>query len=169
MELDHGFYLSIGSNIDDRLRYIQLGLRDLKNLSTEILRVSSVYETPAIGIGNAPNFLNACVYGKTSLDASTFMSQLLKIEKKHGRTRTESNVTSRTLDLDIILFDMCVIDTPEVKIPHPRYKERKFVLIPLMEIDPYLIDPKEMKPISELLRNSQDKSLLKKLEINLFY
>jgi 2-amino-4-hydroxy-6-hydroxymethyldihydropteridine diphosphokinase len=92
----------------------------------------------------------------------------LELEIKNGRTRTEGNTSSRTLDLDIIFFDQLVINTPQLQIPHPRYKERKFVLLPLLEINPVIQDPIEMKPVSDFLRNRNDNSSLKKLDINLF-
>jgi 2-amino-4-hydroxy-6-hydroxymethyldihydropteridine diphosphokinase len=168
MGLDHIFYLSIGSNLGNRLQYIQNGLRDLKTLPTIITSVSSVYETSAIGMVDAPHFLNICVCGKTQLDASILISKLLELEIKNGRTRTEGNTSSRTLDLDIIFFDQLVINTPQLQIPHPRYKERKFVLLPLLEINPVIQDPIEMKPVSDFLRNRNDNSSLKKLDINLF-
>ena len=164
----HSFYLSIGSNLGDRLTHLKNGINDLRALECKIVLCSSIYETAAIGMGDAPAFYNACVYGTTTLDASTFMTQLLEIEQKNGRDRNLIGINSRTLDLDILLFGDQVLRSEHLNLPHPRYRLRKFVLFPLLEIAPDLIDPEELKPVNEYLVQTLDDSEVKKLEISLF-
>ncbi len=162
------FYLSIGSNLGDRLTHLKNGINDLIAAQCEIVLCSSIYETAAIGMGDAPAFYNACLFGRTSLDASTFMTQLLEIEQKNGRDRSLIGINSRTLDLDILFFENQVFHSDHLNLPHPRYRERKFVLLPLLEIAPELIDPEELKPVCEYLVQAHDDSEVKKLEISLF-
>ena len=162
------FYLSLGSNLGDRLENLKSGIEELKNARCDVTAISSVYETEAIGIEGAPDFLNVCILGETPLTAFELMRALLSIEQKCGRQRHGNETSSRTLDMDIILFDDLVLDAADLKLPHPRYTGRKFVLEPLLELTPDLIDPKEMKPVSEILVHSSDSSVVKKLEISLF-
>jgi 2-amino-4-hydroxy-6-hydroxymethyldihydropteridine diphosphokinase len=169
MEVEmHSFYVSIGSNLGDRLTHLRSGIKDLQNNKCEIVNFSSVYETAAIGMGEAPAFYNACIFGRTTLNAYEFMDHLLAVELQNGRNRSLPGVNSRTLDLDIVLFGELVVQTEHLHLPHPRYRDRKFVLLPLLEITPELIDPEEMKPVSHYLVQTSDDSEVKKLEISLF-
>jgi len=168
MELETIFYLSIGSNLGDRTSYLEKGIRTLEKHSCRITRLSSVYETSAVGLIDAPDFLNICVEGSTTLEPSVLMKTLLEIEQTFGRQRSGLGLSSRTLDMDLILFGNTVVNSSELTVPHPRYLTRRFVLEPLLEINPNLVDPAEMKPVFDFFVELTDFSEVKKLEISLF-
>ncbi|MFO0494872.1 MAG: 2-amino-4-hydroxy-6-hydroxymethyldihydropteridine diphosphokinase [Flavobacteriia bacterium] len=169
MEIKNTFFLSIGSNLGDRLSNLQFAINSLKSLNCEILEVSSVYETEPIGFIAEQTFYNAAIKGYTSVGAEEFMTSLLNIEKNAGRERDNStNYSSRPLDVDIIFFNNLVLKSDFLEIPHPRYRERKFVLLPLIEIQKDLLDPHDLKPLSVILVSSGDTSEIKRLETPLF-
>ena len=129
--------IAMGSNLGDRLSYLQFGLDQLKLLpEVEVLNVSSIYETQAIGgPENQGNYLNAVMVISTSLSPNKLLVALNEIESGAGRVR-DIHHGPRTLDLDIIDIENYSSDDPVLTVPHPRAKERAFVLIPLQEIAP---------------------------------
>jgi 2-amino-4-hydroxy-6-hydroxymethyldihydropteridine diphosphokinase len=115
------------------------------------LRVSRYYETAPVGAtGPQPLYLNAAAVGATLLPPRGLLDALLGIEKERRRERPRANA-SRTLDLDLVLYGDSVIDEPGLLVPHPRFRERRFVLEPLVEIAPGLVDPVSRQTIAELL------------------
>ena len=115
------------------------------------VRASSSYETVPEGVeGEQPPFLNAAVIGETHLSARDVLEALLAIEAERGRERPFARA-ARTLDLDLLLFGDQIIDEPGLTVPHPRFRERRFVLEPLAEIAADLRDPASLKSISDLL------------------
>jgi 2-amino-4-hydroxy-6-hydroxymethyldihydropteridine diphosphokinase len=115
------------------------------------LRVSLLRETEPFGVAEPqPPYLNAVVIGSTALDADALLGRLLTIEQARGRIRSSPRAP-RTLDLDLILFGDHVIDRPGLTVPHPRFRERLFVLEPLAELAPDWKDPVSGKTISQLL------------------
>ncbi len=170
MEIKNTFYLSIGSNLGDRLSNLQFAINSLKAIDCEILATSSIYESEPIGFSADQTFFNAALKVHTFANEEELMTSLLNIEKIAGRERNNSKeYTSRPLDLDIIFFNDHVVDTDFLNIPHPRYRERKFVLLPLIEIQRELCDPTDLKPLSEILVTSGDTSEIKRLESILIY
>ena len=129
--------IAMGSNLGDRLSYLQFGLDQLKLLpDVEVLNVSSIYETQAIGgPENQDDYLNAVMAISTSLSPNNLLVVLNEIESGAGRVR-DIHHGPRTLDLDIIDIENYSSDDPVLTVPHPRAKERAFVLIPLQEIAP---------------------------------
>jgi 2-amino-4-hydroxy-6-hydroxymethyldihydropteridine diphosphokinase len=108
--------------------------------------------TAPVGMtGPQPMFLNAAAVGDTSLGARALLEALLDIEREAGRQRPSPNA-SRTLDLDLVLFGNAVIDEPGLVVPHPRFRERKFVLEPLAEIAPQMLDPVTGATVAAMFR-----------------
>jgi 2-amino-4-hydroxy-6-hydroxymethyldihydropteridine diphosphokinase len=143
--------VALGSNLGDREGHLRSAIAALES-SIRHLRVSTFHDTAPVGVGPQPTFLNAAAVGETSLPAKTLLDTLLAIEKDLGRERPFPGA-SRTLDLDLILYDDAVIDEgPTLIVPHPRFRERRFVLEPLSEIAPDWRDPVTGRTVEELLR-----------------
>jgi 2-amino-4-hydroxy-6-hydroxymethyldihydropteridine diphosphokinase len=129
--------IGLGSNLGDRLANLDRGVRLLadRRIATDI-RISSVFETDPVGLVDQPGFLNACLCGRTRLRPMRLLAKLQDVERAAGRDRTGRPFGPRTLDLDILLYDDLILSDPELTIPHPRMRERAFVLVPLAEIAP---------------------------------
>jgi 2-amino-4-hydroxy-6-hydroxymethyldihydropteridine diphosphokinase len=143
--------IALGSNLGDREGYLHSAIAALQP-SIQNLRVSTFHDTAPVGVGPQPTFLNATAVGETSLKAQDLLDTLLAIERDLGRERPFPGA-ARTLDLDLILYGDAIIDeAPSLVVPHPRYKERRFVLEPLAEIAPDWRDPVTGQTVEELLR-----------------
>lgn len=117
------------------------------------MSVSSFSETAPVGVGPEHGvFLNAAVVGETKLSARTLLERLLEIEEERGRARPYPRAP-RTLDADLILYGEEIIDEDGITVPHPRFRQREFVLAPLAEIAPDMIDPVTRRTISELFKD----------------
>ena len=125
-------------------------------------KISSVYDTEPVGDTSQPRFLNLACQTYTRLAPMALLALAKGIESKLGRTG-KSNAP-RPIDIDILLYDEQVMETPELTIPHPRMTERAFVLIPLAEIAPDLVHPVGGKTVKELLAGIKDKQGVLKLE-----
>lgn len=142
--------VALGSNLGDRRGHLDHAVAALQHLLCN-LSVSLYYDTVPIGVlGPQPVYLNAAAVGETPLPARALLDALMAIEGTRGRTRPYPNAP-RTLDLDLILFGENVIDEPGLVVPHPRFRERRFVLQPLAQIAPDLRDPVSGKTVGELL------------------
>jgi 2-amino-4-hydroxy-6-hydroxymethyldihydropteridine diphosphokinase len=141
--------VALGSNLGDRERYLSDAAAALRAVVSD-LTVSSFYDTAPIGVGEQPRFLNAAAIGSTTLTARALLDTLLAIESTFGRTRPHPGA-ARTLDLDLILYGSHIIEEPGLIVPHPRFRERRFVLEPLNEIAPDWIDPVTKRTIRELV------------------
>ena len=142
--------VALGSNLGDRRSHLDYAISRLKATLAN-LRASRCYETEPVGApGPQPLFLNAAAVGETSLSAAELLAALMAIEQERGRERPFQNA-ARTLDLDLILFGDLVMETPALTVPHPRFRERRFVLEPLAEIAAQLVDPVTGSTVGELL------------------
>ncbi len=134
-------YLSIGSNIGDRLHHLTEAVRALRlHDGIIVTSVSSIYETAPVGYTDQADFLNMVVCVETALAARDLLEVCQKIEHGLGRVR-DIRWGPRTADLDILLYNNDNIETKNLIVPHPRMFERAFVLIPLLEIAPLLAKP----------------------------
>ncbi len=143
-------YLGLGSNLGDRVENLRSCIRILTSCkSVRLSEVSGVYQTDPVGYKRQPQFLNAVVRIETALTPKDLLSLVQKIEKTLGRKRT-IRWGPRTIDVDILLYGGEEIDEPGLMIPHPRIYDRRFVLLPLKEIDPDLTFP-DGRHIDEVL------------------
>lgn len=141
--------IALGSNVGDRHATLNSAIRAIEPWVRN-LRASSFYDTPYVGTEVQAPVLNAVVVGVTSLHAHALLERLLAIEQDFGRARPYGGAP-RTLDLDLILYGEAVIDEPGLVVPHPRFRERRFVLEPLAEIAAAWRDPVTGRTIEDLL------------------
>lgn len=142
--------IALGSNLGESQAILDSAVQLLDQTpGIELLAKSSWYRTKAVGPPQ-PDYLNGCVLLQVQMSPQQLLATLLEIEAKFGRVRQE-RWGPRTLDLDLLLFDDIVLDTPHLQIPHPRIKERAFVLVPLAEIAPNWIEPVSGNAIAQLL------------------
>jgi 2-amino-4-hydroxy-6-hydroxymethyldihydropteridine diphosphokinase len=151
IDVDVTVAIALGSNVGDRRATLNAAIEALRP-SVRNLSASSFYDTPYVGAEEQPSVLNGAAIGTTALSARALLERLLAIEHSFGRTRPYGGAP-RTLDLDLILYGDAVIDEPGLVVPHPRFRDRRFVLEPLAEIAPDWIDPVSRRTIAELLRN----------------
>ena len=145
----NGAFISIGSNIGARNVYLEEAVQALnERLDTTVEKVSSIYETAPVGYTDQADFLNIVVLIQTTLSAEDLLAACQQIEQNLGRERT-IRWGPRTVDLDILLYNEEEIATETLIVPHPRMAERAFVLIPLLEIAPGIVDPVSGKCYSE--------------------
>ena len=142
--------ISLGSNLGDRRAHLDYAI-DALQLDLSDVAVSTFLETQPVGVGPEHGvYLNAVVVGYTELSARLLMDRLLEIEEERGRMRPYPRAP-RTLDADLVLYGDRMIEQDGLSVPHPRFREREFVLRLLAEIAPDMIDPVTGKSISELL------------------
>lgn len=154
-------YLSLGSNLGDQIANLERAHGELTKLGA-ITSVSSLYKTEPVGLMGQPWFLNQAIALETSLAPLALLKETQKIENTLGRVRTV-RFGPRTIDIDILLYDDVVAETPELTLPHPRMLERRFVLQPLSEIVPQIIYPVLEKNIQTLLSELTDTSTVEKI------
>lgn len=152
--------IALGSNLDspagDRAANLHAAIEGLRRLGT-VLSISSFYDTAPVGYLDQPRFLNAAALLETTAGPIQLLEQLLAIECKMGRDRSRSVAKGpRVVDLDLLLYGEVVMQTGTLTLPHPAMRERRFVLEPLAEIAPAMIDPVTGKPVAELLAALRD-------------
>lgn len=160
-------YIGLGSNVGDRLYYIQNAIDSIHYGIGSIVNISSCYESPAIGF-EGDNFINLCIKVRTFLSAELVLAKLLEIEENNGRRRYNDGIYHpRTIDLDLLFYQNEVINNQMLIVPHPRLHERLFVLKPMFDIAPSLFHPVLKKTINNLLELCDDQSTISKLNIEL--
>jgi 2-amino-4-hydroxy-6-hydroxymethyldihydropteridine diphosphokinase len=144
--------IGVGSNLGDREFLIRKAIEALRDLPhTIVARVSSLYDTDPVGDVEQPAFLNAVVWIETELEPRELLWQMLLIEKRMGRVRTQ-RWGPRPIDLDLLFYAKRIIDEPDLQVPHPEAERRAFVLIPLSEIDPEFVHPGTGETIRKMLK-----------------
>jgi len=143
--------IALGSNLGDRARHLADGVERLRAVLTDV-QASSTVESAPEGGADQPPYLNAALVGATTLSPRDLLDRLLAIEQGQGRRRTGPG-SARTLDLDLVLYGARRIAEPGLEVPHPRFRQRWFVLAPLAEIAPDLVDPVTGETIDALLKS----------------
>jgi 2-amino-4-hydroxy-6-hydroxymethyldihydropteridine diphosphokinase len=167
MKITRTTYLSLGSNQGDLLENLQKAVNLIADKIGKVKLVSSVYKTKSWGF-KSDDFLNICLATDTNLPPETLWKRIVEIEKILGRTRnSKGNYQARTIDIDVLLFDDEIIFSKELKVPHPKMLERKFVLEPLAEIAPFVKHPINKKHIKACLASCQDKTAIEKTDLKI--
>ncbi len=155
-------YLLLGSNLGDSRKYLSDAISEIESKIGTINAKSSLYQTASWGKHDQPDFINQVIELNTSLNPADLLKVVLEIENIFGRQRLEK-WGSRTIDIDILLFEDLLVNSPDLIIPHPYLCVRRFTLMPLSEIAPDLIHPISKKSITELLLELTDDLFIKKL------
>ena len=158
-------YVGLGSNLGEREATIRAALDHLAALpETQLVQVSSLYDTTPVGELDQPNFLNAVAVVETNLDARSLFWNMLLLERRLGRVRQPGRrFGPRTIDLDLLLYGDETIDLPDLKVPHPELQRRAFVLVPLVEVDPHAVHPVLGHTMRELLTRLDPRPAVKRM------
>lgn len=158
-------FIGLGSNLGERETLLKAAIAQLAQLpETRLGSVSSLYDTAPVGELDQPNFLNAAVQLETALTARQLLWNMLLVERRLGRVRhVARRYGPRTIDLDLILYGDLIIDTPELRLPHPEFHRRAFVLAPLAEIEPRLVHPVLGLDLTELLERVEQRPLVRRM------
>lgn len=149
-------YLGLGSNVGDRLKFIESAIERIGDLDgVKLTKKASLYETEPWGVKDQGFFLNTAVEIETSLSPEDLHNEIKSIEQTLGRESREK-WTQREIDIDLLFYGDRIIDEDNLKVPHNRIEDRRFVLVPLAEMDPDLIHPVLNKSVKELLTETKD-------------
>jgi 2-amino-4-hydroxy-6-hydroxymethyldihydropteridine diphosphokinase len=145
-------FVGVGSNLGDREFLVRKAVEALRDLPrTLVVRVSSLYDTDPVGDVDQPAFLNAVVWLETTLEPRELLWQLLLIEKRMGRVRSQ-RWGPRPIDLDLLFYGEETVAEPDLTVPHPEAHRRAFVLLPLMELDPEFVHPTTGESIRRMIK-----------------
>ena len=154
-------FLSLGSNLEDRFKNLKKALKVLKRSpKIEITQLSSVYETEPWEVESSNWFLNLVIKAECKLPPLQLLDFLEESEKKLGR-KSKSDNSPRTVDIDILFYNDWIFHTPRLVVPHPLLHKRRFVLVPLAEIEPEFEHPQFHKDIKSVLGELEDKAEVK--------
>ncbi len=150
--------LLFGGNIEPRLSFLHKAEFEVSNSIGRVLQLSSVYESEPWGFEANQNFLNRVAIVETDLSAQEVLKRVLAIESKLGRQRLNDGYASRQIDIDVLFFDEMKIEVPGLIVPHPGIPDRRFVLVPLVEVAENFIHPVLKLSNSDLLKQCTDES-----------
>ena len=151
-------YFGLGTNLGDKEHNLRLAVRKIEERVGKVVSLSAFYATAPWGFASDNAFLNAVVCVETSLPPLEILSVTQSIEKEMGRTHKSVNgvYSDRVIDIDLLLYDGLVLDTPALKLPHPLMQERRFVMEPLAEIAPDVMHPVLGKTLGNIYRDLLD-------------
>jgi len=158
-------YIGIGANLGDAAATVLRAIEDLERLGPT--RASSLYRTEPLGDPVQPWYVNAVAEHHTGLAPEQLLERLHQLERRAGRAAERVRWGPRELDLDLLLFAGHVIESPALTLPHPGLRERRFVLEPLAELRPDLVDPRSQRTIRDLLAALDDPLRVEKLPATL--
>ena len=158
-------YLMLGSNLGNRAQNLKRAKTLIKELIGSILKQSSLYESEPWGYNDSKSYYNQAICIQTKIKPIEVLRNCLVIEENLGRVRTKDTYEARPIDIDILFYDMLIISSEDLILPHPRITLRKFVLEPLCEIGSELIHPVSKKAIKKHLEECIDTNWVKKLDI----
>ena len=161
----HQVFLGIGGNTGNKHDNFDKVYTFIKNDLGDIIKCSSVYETPPWGFESEENFWNQIAVIETKHSPELLLKKIVEIENRFGRERGTTNYTSRKMDIDILYFDTLVIETEKLTIPHTHIQKRLFVLVPLAEIAPEFVHPLLRLNSLQMLKNCSDSSTIKKVDL----
>ena len=147
--LKHEAFIALGSNLGNLKENLDTAIKNIKEQGIEVLAVSDYISTEPYGVTDQPKFLNAVIKVVTTLEPLALLRTILGIENKMGRVR-KRHWGERNIDLDLILYEDVVMDTEELKLPHPDMQNRDFVLVPMAQIAPDVVHPVFNKTMAEL-------------------
>lgn len=156
MKAIRDIYLGLGSNLGDRKDYIQRAISSIRDCNLEILATSDIENTKAVIVTDQPDFLNCVVKVRGDMSAHDLLAIVKDVEKSLGRIQRYEK-GPREIDIDILLIGQDCIDTVDLVIPHPGIVQRGFVMRELMQIDPFLKDPRSGRDYSDLYAALCDK------------
>ena len=155
-------YFLLGSNLGNSKEQLLLAIENIEKYIGPIIKLSSLYSTAAWGNNKQPDFLNQVIIVQTLLAPQIVLNEILAIEEKMGRVRTVKNA-ARIIDIDILFFNSEIIKVKDLIIPHPEIQNRRFVLIPLVEIADLILHPILKKNAQELLNICTDNLNVQKI------
>jgi 2-amino-4-hydroxy-6-hydroxymethyldihydropteridine diphosphokinase len=161
----HQVFLGIGGNTGNKHDNFDKVYTFIKNELGDIIKRSSVYETPPWGFQSDENFWNQILVIETGFSPEELLQKIAEIENWFGRIREKSGYISRKMDIDILYFDELVLNNEKLTIPHPQIANRLFVLVPLAEIAPDFVHPTLRLTSLQMLENCPDNSVIKMVEL----
>lgn len=161
----HQVFLGIGGNTGNKHENFDKVYTFIKNELGDIIKRSSVYETPPWGFESEENFWNQVIIVETQFSPEKLLKNIAQIENRFGRERVKGKYTSREMDIDILYFDDLIMNIEKLTIPHPQISNRLFVLVPLAEIAPDFLHPQLKMTSLQMFKNCTDSSAIKKVEL----
>ena len=154
-------FIGIGSNSGEPLNQIRSGVNSLDRIDgIDVIARSSLWSNPPVGGPPQPDFVNSVIAVRTTMEPQELLECMLRVELEHGRDRQNSPPNGpRTLDLDLLVHGSRIIEGPSLTLPHPRMHQRAFVLVPLEEIAPDLVNPRTGLSVQSHIREIRDEGL----------